>query len=113
MSCVLGEFYWKVDPGEQVWMTDYLRPPEMLSREITHGGPDTGEISWSRAVYISGQTIEQAFGLKHTLPRPSPRRRASRLPIGRLYAWWAVMVGLTIVLGLFFQFHHRCQQVFP
>ena len=26
VSCVLGEFYWKVDPGEQVWMTDYHPP---------------------------------------------------------------------------------------
>ena len=74
MSCVLGEFYWKVDPGEQVWMTDYLRPPEMLSREITHGGPDSGEISWSRAAYLPVATIEQAFGLKHALRRPSCAR---------------------------------------
>ena len=82
VSCVLGEFYWKVDPGEQVWMTDYLRAPEMLSREITHGGPDTGEISWSRGVYLSSATVEKAFGLQQTLRRPPRRRRANPLLSG-------------------------------
>jgi len=112
VSCVLGEFYWKVDPGEQVWMTDYLRSPEMLSREITHGGPDTGEISWSRAVYISAETIEKVFGLQQTLPRPAYAAPSQPSSFRRLYAWWAVMVGLTILLGLFFQYHDRHQQVF-
>ena len=83
VACVLGEFYWKVDPGEQVWMTDYVRPPEMLSREITHGGPDSGEISWSRAVYICG--ANDRAGIRPQA-RPSPpdsrRRRPSRLPTG-------------------------------
>src|SRR5208282_5253662 len=112
VSRVLGEFYWKVEPGEQVWMTDYLCAPEMLSREITHGGPDTGEISWSRAVYVSVQAVEKAFGLKHNLPRPAYAAASQSSTSGRLYAWWAVMVGLTLVLGIFFQFHHRNQQVF-
>jgi uncharacterized protein (DUF983 family) len=109
---VLGEFYWKVDPGEQVWMTDYLASPEMLSREITHGGPDTGEVSWSRAVYLSSQTVEQAFGLKHRLPRPTTIAPSQSSGPGRLYAWWGVMVALTIVMGLFFQVHNRNQKVF-
>ncbi len=112
VECVLGEFYWKVDPGEQVWMTDYVRPPEMLSREITHGGPDSGEISWSRGIYVPVPTIEQAFGLQHALPRPSYAAASQPFSYGRLCAWWAVMVGLTILLGLFFQSHHRYQQVF-
>ena len=112
VSCVLGEFYWKVDPGEQVWMTDYIHPPEMLSREITHGGPDTGEISWSRAVYVAVSTIEHAFGLQHALPRPACAAPSQPFSYRRLCALWAVMVGLTILLGLFFQYHHRCQQVF-
>jgi len=112
VSCVLGEFYWKVDRGEQIWMTDYIRPPEMLSREITHGGPDTGEISWSRAVFLSVKTIEQAFGLQPTLPRPASVAPSLPSSFRWLYVWWAAMVGLTILAGIFFQFHHRCQQVF-
>ena len=111
VSCVLGEFYWKVDPGEQVWMTDYIRPPEMLSREITHGGPDSGEISWSRAVYLSVTTVQQAFALKF-LPRPARAAPSQPFSYRRLCTWWAVMVGLTVLLGLFFQYHHRCQRVF-
>ena len=111
VSCVLGEFYWKVDPGEQVWMTDYLCPPEMLSREITHGGPDSGELSWSRAVGIAAPVIEQAFGLRHTLPRPvrppptqpSSVRTALRLVGGD---------GRADDRAGYCVSGHRCQQVF-
>ena len=57
-------------------------------------------------------TIERAYGLKHTLPRPSGVAPNQPFQFKNLYLWWAVMAGLTILLGLFFQFHHRCQQVF-
>ena len=32
---VLGEFYWKVEAGERVRGVDYVRPPEMLSKEVS------------------------------------------------------------------------------
>ena len=108
---VLGEFYWKAGNGEQVWTTDFVRPPEILSREITHGGPDSGEVSWSRGTYVAVDAIERAFGLAHPLPRPrmaSPNQPSS---IPRFYAWWAVMAGLTLLVGIVFQVRAHSEQV--
>ena len=108
---VLGEFYWKAGGGEQVWTTDFVRPPEILSREITHGGPDSGEVSWSHGTYLAVDAIERAFGLAHALPRPriaSPNQPSSA---PRLYAWWAVMAGLTLLVGIVFQLRARSEQV--
>jgi hypothetical protein len=62
VEVVLGEFYWKVETGEQVRGVDYVAPPYMLSKEVSTvyvSDPDagktkrtTGEINWSLGTYI-------------------------------------------------------------
>ena len=58
-----GEFYWKVEVGERVGMMDFIRPPEMLSRETA-----ADEINWSLGTYVDRAEIESAFKLKEPLP---------------------------------------------
>ncbi len=53
---VSGEFYWKVEPGDQAELADYIAPPYVLSMERT----DT-ELAWSRGVYLPRAELEQAF----------------------------------------------------
>jgi hypothetical protein len=62
---VRGEFYWRVEHGEQVLATDYVKPPKMLSCERT-----SGEVNWSLGTYLPKKDVEKAFGLE-TLPTPT------------------------------------------
>ncbi|HSO40167.1 MAG TPA: DUF4178 domain-containing protein [Labilithrix sp.] len=54
---VLGEFYWKVEVGEQVWAEDYEHGREIISSEKT-----PTEISWSHGVIVPLAVVTQAFG---------------------------------------------------
>ena len=60
-----GEFYWKVTIGEQVGMSDYIRPPHLLSCEQS-----ADEINWSIGTYLDRAEIEAAFKLEQPLPKP-------------------------------------------
>lgn len=61
---ILGQFYWKVEPGERVAMRDYTCPPYSLSEEKT-----ASEVNWSRSTYVPKDEIAKAFGVK--LPNPA------------------------------------------
>jgi hypothetical protein len=61
---VLGEFPWMVRVGEQVQVTDYVSPPNVLSAETT---PE--EIVWSMGDYIPGADIWKAFKLTTPVPQ--------------------------------------------
>jgi hypothetical protein len=60
---VIGEFYWKVEVGEEVQTRDLINPPEALSIETGQG-----EQNISLGVYVPPAEIEKAFGV-HNLRR--------------------------------------------
>ncbi|MBI3866007.1 MAG: DUF4178 domain-containing protein [Planctomycetia bacterium] len=103
---VLGEFYWKVEIGEEVAATDYIAPPESLSVEITRppagddataGQPAAREVNYSLATYMPHAEIEQAFGVKG-LPRPFGVAPNQPSPVDkRIFLWWLVF-GLLLAL---------------
>ncbi len=117
VSCVLGEFYWKVSVGEVVQATDYICPPEMLSREVStlqlqaSYGEDgiasvlpaeaSEEINWSHGTYLTPLQVQQAFGLKRM---PSPRGVAPNQPFlyKKIYFTWAWLSLIAGVLGILF-----------
>jgi hypothetical protein len=66
---VIGEFYWRVETGEQVRTADYIAPPRMLSFEWSETGKKSEELNVSLGTYMSVDEIRQAFGLKK-LSRP-------------------------------------------
>ena len=90
---VVGEFYWKVSLGDTSELTDYIRPPLMLSREAAEfNDPDkrhiyAREVQWSLAHYLEGKDVFTAFQIKDRPPRrstvgpnqPSPYKKDAKL----------------------------------
>jgi hypothetical protein len=91
--CALGEFYWKVNKEEQVFYTDYIAPPFLLSEERTDD-----EVSWSAGEYVDAAAVWRTFQLPGNPPAPvgvapaQPSPYASHLPSG--------MVSIGILAGL-------------
>jgi hypothetical protein len=97
---VLGEFYWRVQVGEQVAADDYVRPGFMLSREANEQ-----EVSWTRSALLEPDEIEAAFGVQAPrnpwppLPhQPSPYRKAMKT--GLIFALGGM--GLLLLLTIMF-----------
>jgi hypothetical protein len=53
---VVGEFYWRVAVRDRSQLTDYIRPPEMLSLEQSGS-----EKMWSIGEYIEPSTLKEGF----------------------------------------------------
>lgn len=87
---VTGEFYWRVEQGETVRATDFVRSPRMLSCEF--GG---NEINWSLGTFMKPEEIE---GIFETAGLPRPNTVAPNQPFtGGFY----IKTGLAMVLLLF------------
>ena len=73
VSYVIGEFYWRVKVGEKTTITDFIAPPNILSKE-----ENDDEVVWSQGIYLEKEIIEQAFGVQLEEPQgiapnqPSP-----------------------------------------
>ncbi|WP_315759873.1 DUF4178 domain-containing protein [Sphingomonas sp. Y38-1Y] len=99
---VVGEFYWRVKRGDSVRTDDWVRPGEMLSREV-----DDREVSWSRSRYLPAAEIAAAFGVSAQgkpwppLPhQPSPVRPFLKGAIViALLALAALIVGAVLTTG--------------
>ncbi len=77
VTFVVGEFYWRVRVGEQVHVTDYVRPGAMLTCE-----ENRQERSWTLLTLLGVGEAEEAFGLEPGQdPRGSRRHRTSPRPI--------------------------------
>jgi hypothetical protein len=92
---VMGEFYWRVEQGEQVRAVDFVAPPLALSQEVS-----PGELNWSVAVYMANAEIENAFGVSGL---PKPWSVAPNQPFtGRFwYTWGFLPLFLLLVIAIF------------
>jgi hypothetical protein len=92
---VLGEFPWKVQRGESVVCGDFVAPPSMLSSEATRG-----EITWSRAEYMTGAEVWQAFKLAGSPPPAYGIFANQPSPYGASVASsWGTWVWLNVALA--------------
>lgn len=109
VEAVLGEFYWKVETGEQVRGVDYVAAPYMLSKEVSTvyvTDPNnaektrraTGEINWSLGSYIPVPQIEKAFNVTG-LPRPSGVAPNQPYKHWWVYKYWIAFVLVVLLTG--------------
>jgi hypothetical protein len=98
---VLGEFPWRIKTGDSVACQDFVAPPLMLSSEATGG-----EITWSRAEYMTGPQIWQAFKLPGSPPPAYGIFANQPSPYGaRVGSSWRTWLWLNVALaGLAFLF---------
>jgi hypothetical protein len=103
---VQGEFYWKVSVGEAVRAVDFVRPPEMLSKEVSGGyGPakkkrgtlEGEEINWSLGTYVPLKEIEKKFGVE--LPRPHTVAPNQPFPNKSVYRYWLLLTFALLLVG--------------
>ena len=121
VEVVLGEFYWKVEAGEQVRGLDYVAPPYMLSKEVSTvyvADADgkkkraTGEINWSLGTYITVPQIEKAFSVSG-LARPSNVAPNQPYKHKWVYKYWLIFICIALLAGLVtFVFSGSTKQVF-
>lgn len=95
---VLGEFYWKVEVGEQVNTFDYVAPPFGISKEISRGTAQ--EINYSHARYMQPKEVEQAFGVEN-LVRPSGVGSIQPYTGPRLGLMWLAMLVALFVAAVY------------
>lgn len=120
---VAGEFYWKVSSGEKARAIDYIRPPKMLSIELTTIVPQetydsagssaidwsytpkkasaSGEINCSLGTYLSPVEVEKTFGISG-LPRPSLVAPNQPNPHKGVGMYWLAFATVIVVLGIIF-----------
>jgi hypothetical protein len=101
---VMGEFYWRVEVGERVRAADFVRPPLMLSKEVSgaggkRGGLQAEEVNWSLGTYVPVKEIRQKFNAElpppHTVAPNQPFRHKS------VYTYWLLLSFLTLLVGAF------------
>ncbi len=96
---VIGEFYWKVQAGEQVLARDFVRPPEMLSEEVTKAEGGEGEVNWSHGLYLTPGVVEKCFGVRG-LPRPDGIGPNQPFPHSGVYRHAAWLLPAVVLLAL-------------
>jgi DNA-directed RNA polymerase subunit RPC12/RpoP len=101
-----GEFYWKVEAGEQARAADYVAPPLMLSKEVPiasgrkkKGAIEAEEINWSLGTYTPVKEIERKFGV--SLASPSTVAPNQPWPNKKIYGYWALLMVIACAVGLF------------
>lgn len=109
VESVLGEFYWQVTAGELVRASDFISPPQMLSKEESvftnqdgrkRKTVSTGEVNWSLGTYLKREEVEKAFNI-NGLPRTSKIAPNQPYPYKNIYKYWMLMFIVTFLFGAF------------
>ena len=94
---VLGELYWKAKLGDSAALEDFIRPPEMLSKEET-----SNELHWSLGTYLSAREVWKGLSLPSSPPYASEVGTCQPNPIklGYMSAVGALLIMILLVMGV-------------
>ncbi|MFK7998536.1 MAG: DUF4178 domain-containing protein [Polyangiales bacterium] len=91
VETVVGEFYWKVESGEEASLCDYVSPPYVLSSELTNT-----ELNWSIGEHIDGADVWAGLGLDG---KP-PYKRGVGIVQPNPYSWKGTVIPLVATVLL-------------
>src|SRR5205085_2388266 len=77
----------------------FVRPPEMLSEEVTKADGGEGEVNWSHGLYLTPDLVERCFGVRG-LPRPDGIGPNQPFPHTGVYRHAAWLLPATVLLAL-------------
>lgn len=100
VSYVLGELYWKAEVGDVASLEDFIRPPEMLSKEET-----ARELHWSLGTYVPARDVWKGLKLPNEPADTSEVGTCQPNPvsIGYMGAVAGMLIAILIVLGIIFE----------
>ena len=107
-SFVMGEFPWQVRVGDKATVSDYVKPPRVISSETV-----PGEITWSMGEYMTGADVWKAFGLTGNPPdrigvyenQPSPMSGKTGATWGLFGMFVVALLVIAMVSSIFSQKH--------
>lgn len=113
---VWGEFYWAVEQGERVQVTEFVAPPRSLTRELQQHRGGGEEVNWSLSTYLEPEAVWSAFRLDGHAPSPlgvaSFQPNPHKATLAKSWLWLVGALGLLLVLVMFESLTHRKVQLF-
>lgn len=92
VGVVLGEFYWRVETGDQATTQDFVAPPNLLSSERTRS-----EVNWSHGVYVPSADIWKGLSLPG---RPPPKLGVAPCEPNPIKVRQLAAMGLSLLVAL-------------
>jgi hypothetical protein len=104
---VFGEFYWRVSVNDVTLAADFVRAPEMISKEASGT-----EVSWTHGIYLTKEAVEKAF--RPARPLRVPKGVGPCQPNPNSVPWVAAVFLLSgaLLLVLVFSIVNARRQVF-
>jgi len=113
---VWGEFYWAVEQGERVEVSEFVAPPHSLTRERQAHQGGGGEVNWSLSTYLEPGEVWGAFRLEGAPAAPtgiaSFQPNPHKVALAKSTLWLVGALGLLLLLVLAEAITHRNAELF-
>jgi hypothetical protein len=113
---VYGEFYWKVEQGERVRVSEFVHAPISIAEEVQTQPGGGQEVNWSKSTYLEGAEVWKAFKLQGVPAAPqgiAPHQPNPHWKKAQQLGLWMVAAFALLVLMLGWEaITHRQKLVF-